>query len=154
MEAKIEEQRNEALRRESRALLAWSNTFLTKRKLKAEVVERDFADGVLLINLVETVFNASLGKFNMTPKLSIHKMENIGKAFEWLEKEMKIIMQGIDPNDLVKKTRKTDDHCSVEHDVWVSVAGTWADFGLPRLCCEHEGHPSEMGEQRAGQRRP
>lgn len=106
MEAKIEEQRNEALRRESRALLAWSNTFLTKRKLKAEVVERDFADGVLLINLVETVFNASIGKFNMTPKLSIHKMENIGKAFEWLEKEVKIVMQGIDPNDLVKKQEK------------------------------------------------
>jgi len=106
MEAKIEEQRNEALRRESRALLAWSNTFLTKRKLKAEVLERDFADGVLLINLVETVFNVSLGKFNMTPKLSIHKMENIAKAFEWLEKEMKIVMQGIDPNDLVKKQEK------------------------------------------------
>lgn len=106
MEAKIEEQRNEALRRESRALLAWSNTFLSKRKLKAEVVERDFADGVLLINLVEVVFNTSLGKFNMTPKLPIHKMENIGKAFEWLEKEMKIVMQGIDPNDLVKKQEK------------------------------------------------
>jgi len=27
-----------------------------------------------------------LGKFNMTPKLPIHKMENIGKAFEWMEK--------------------------------------------------------------------
>jgi len=79
---------------------------LTKRKLKAEVLERDFADGVLLINLVETVFNVSLGKFNMTPKLSIHKMENIAKAFEWLEKEMKIVMQGIDPNDLVKKQEK------------------------------------------------
>jgi len=106
MEAKIEEQKQEALRRESRALLAWSNTFLSKRKLKAEVLEKDFADGVLLINLVEAVFGANLGKFNMTPKMAIHKMENIGKAFEWLEKELKIIMQGIDPNDLVKKQEK------------------------------------------------
>lgn len=58
------------------------------------------------MNLVEIAFDVSLGKYNMRPKLPFHKMENILVAFNWLEKELKIVLLGIDANDLVKKQEK------------------------------------------------
>lgn len=96
----------ESRRRECRALLAWSNTFLTKRKLQVEDLVKDFSDGVLLINLVEIAFNTKLGRYQMTPKLSAHKNDNIQQAFKYLTTECKIVLLGIDSNDLVKRQEK------------------------------------------------
>jgi len=92
--------------RESKALLAWSNSFLLKRKLKVNSVFSDFADGVLLINLVEVCFGVSLGKYDISPKMPFHKMANIQVVFKYLEEVLRIKLLGIDTNDLVKKQDK------------------------------------------------
>ena len=56
IEENMKEAEGERRARESRALLAWANTFLKKKKLHADSLTTDFSDGVLLVNLLEIAF--------------------------------------------------------------------------------------------------
>ena len=50
IDAKMQSQQAERRRKESKALVAWSNAFLGKRKLVAKELASDFSDGVLLVS--------------------------------------------------------------------------------------------------------
>lgn len=102
----MKEAEKERRARETRALLAWANTFLKKKKLHADSLTTDFADGVFLINLLEIAFQTTLGKYQLRPRQQFDKMENIAKCFQWLEKNLRIVLLGIDAADLVKKQEK------------------------------------------------
>jgi len=60
------------------------NSHLIKRGLKIESVLTDLSDGVNLLNLLETISDDSVGKFNSKPKMRIHKIENMNKALKFI----------------------------------------------------------------------
>ena len=59
-----------------------------KRDMFITKMESDFADGRHLIALVEMLSGRSVGKYNRTPKVHQHKLENVAIALNFLsEKE-------------------------------------------------------------------
>jgi len=62
----------------------WVNSHLIKRGKKIESVLTDLDDGVMLLNLLETISGDSVGKFNSSPKMRIHKIENLNKALKFI----------------------------------------------------------------------
>ena len=58
------------------------------------------------MNLVELGFKTKLGKYSISPRLPFHKLENVGLCFGYLEKTQKIILLGIDPNDVVMQNER------------------------------------------------
>jgi hypothetical protein len=90
--------------REIAGLLAWGNTFLSKRQLTSNSLF-SFDDGVLLINLLEIAFNDTLPKYHNRPKLPFHKLENISIAFDYM-KSLGIDIVSVDANDLLSRRDK------------------------------------------------
>ena len=62
----------------------WVNSHLVKRGKKIDDLLTDFSDGVMLLNLLESISGDSVGKFNNTPKMRIHKVENMNKALKFI----------------------------------------------------------------------
>lgn len=62
----------------------WVNSHLIKRGKKIESVLTDLDDGVMLLNLLETISGDDVGKINSTPKMRIHKIENLNKALKFI----------------------------------------------------------------------
>jgi len=64
-------------RMQKKTFTNWANFFLGQRGLKINDLEKDLADGILLINLYEILTDTSVGRYVKTPKLSVQKIENI-----------------------------------------------------------------------------
>merc|ERR1712137_1199470 len=62
----------------------WVNSHLVKRGKKIESVKTDLSDGVMLLHLLESISGDSVGKFNSSPKMKIHKIENLNKALKFI----------------------------------------------------------------------
>jgi len=62
----------------------WVNSHLIKRGKKIDDLLTDFSDGVMLLNFLESISGDSVGKFNTTPKMRIHKVENVNKALKFI----------------------------------------------------------------------
>jgi len=91
--------------REKKAFTAWGNTWLTKRELKCIELGPDYADGVLLINLLEISFSVSLGKYNLRPKNPMQKLDNVSLAFNYMDSAgMRLLSTDI--HDIVAKKEK------------------------------------------------
>ena len=91
---------------DAQALIAWANTFLVARQLHAENIKEDFADGVLLINLVEQAFNQRVAKsFNLRPKQHFQKLDNVALVLTFLEKE-NVVLLSIDGHSIVNGQSK------------------------------------------------
>jgi hypothetical protein len=77
----------------------WVNYFLSERLLKVNDLFTDFKDGRLLINLLELISSKKLGKYNESPKIQMHELENITMALNFLTQEgLKLV--GIGPKDI------------------------------------------------------
>eukprot|EP00475_Leptophrys_vorax_P044367 TRINITY_DN8867_c0_g1_i1.p1 TRINITY_DN8867_c0_g1~~TRINITY_DN8867_c0_g1_i1.p1 ORF type:complete len:958 (+),score=294.37 TRINITY_DN8867_c0_g1_i1:104-2875(+) len=87
--------------REITAMVAWANTFLKPKGYEAKVLQQDFRDGVLMINLLESTFNKPVAKnYNLRPKLPVQKLDNYEWVFKFLNQE-EIHTLSIDPHDIV-----------------------------------------------------
>merc|ERR1712137_1059935 len=62
----------------------WVNSHLVKRGKKIETVLTDFENGVNLLTLLEVISDESVGKFNKTPKMRIHMIENLNRALDFI----------------------------------------------------------------------
>jgi Ran GTPase-activating protein (RanGAP) involved in mRNA processing and transport len=65
----------------------------------------DFADGVLLINLIEIAFSFTIGRYNMRPKSPMQKLDNVSLVFNWMQ-QSKIYLLSTDVHDIVAKKEK------------------------------------------------
>jgi filamin len=74
--------------------------------MQVSSVDDDFADGVLLLNLLEVCFQHRFDAYNRAPKLPFHKLENVTLALEFMEKELGCQLIGIDSLDITKKKEK------------------------------------------------
>jgi cortexillin 1/2 len=69
----------------------------------------DFQDGVLLINFFQLLNNNEpVDKYIRAPKLKVHKLENIGKAFTYMEKKMGVRNPGIQAEDVLDINEQTN----------------------------------------------
>lgn len=91
--------------KEVKGLTAWASGYLKKREFPAVDSLLQFADGVLLINLLELTFKTELPRYTARPKLPIQKLENVSVACDFIISE-KIMMLGLDPHDIVAKKEK------------------------------------------------
>ena len=78
---------------------------LGKRGRKIEEIQRDFADGIQLINLLEIIGGEEIGKYNRNPTLRIHKIENINRALEFIKKK-NVKLHGISAEEITDENLK------------------------------------------------
>jgi filamin len=62
----------------------WVNEQLKVQKVAVKTLSEDFADGVLLIVLLEVLSQKSVGKYNKKPRVHAQKMENIEKVLKFI----------------------------------------------------------------------
>ncbi|EFA84721.1 gelation factor [Heterostelium album PN500] len=85
---------------QKRTFTGWANNYLKERILKINDLGTDLEDGVLLINLLEIISSKKILKFNKTPKIRLHKMENNNLAVNFIKTEgLKLV--GIGAEDIV-----------------------------------------------------
>jgi filamin len=83
----------------------WVNTYLVERMLKVNSLQTDFADGILLINLLEIISSKSFSKYNKNPKIQMQKLENLTFALDFLAQEG-IKLVSIDSNAIASGNLK------------------------------------------------
>ncbi|GAA5844203.1 hypothetical protein JCM9279_001724 [Rhodotorula babjevae] len=91
---------------QERTFVRWVNSRLEPSGfLPVQDLGTAFSDGTRLIQLVESLTNESLGKFNYQPYLRVQKVENAAKALDRI-KEMGVHLTNIGPEDIVDGRRK------------------------------------------------
>ena len=89
--------------------MAWCNHHLEKRGLHVTDISKDFSDGVMLINLVEIVSGASVGRYVQNPRFPAQKMANITEALNFMERVLGVKVVGCNargmPGDTLKITQ-------------------------------------------------
>ncbi|KAH8176193.1 hypothetical protein LIA77_04611 [Sarocladium implicatum] len=83
----------------------WLNTKLVARELEVKDLVTDLSDGVMLIHLLESLSNESLGRYASKPKLRVQKFENANLALDFI-KSRGIQMTNIGAEDVVDGNRK------------------------------------------------
>lgn len=77
----------------------WCNMHLAKRGESIEDLTTGFRDGVKLIQLLEVIGEANLGKYNQKPRIRLHQIENLNKALAFI-KERGVALVSIGPEDI------------------------------------------------------
>ncbi|KAK9469706.1 calponin homology domain-containing protein [Lipomyces arxii] len=86
---------------QNKAFLRWTNSHLGSCGIQpVENFERDFSDGVKLIQLLEIIGNESLGRYATKPKLRVQKAENVNVALEYIKRQG-IQLHNIGAEDIV-----------------------------------------------------
>eukprot|EP00937_MAST-01D_sp_MAST-1D-sp2_P000560 g560.t1 len=90
----------------------WANSYLRKRKQhRIEELYGDLQDGVKLINLVGLLAKSVLSendeplRYSKTPKMRIHRMENLKMAMDFMRKE-NVKMVNIGAEDILDRNEK------------------------------------------------
>eukprot|EP01097_Dermamoeba_algensis_P011703 TRINITY_DN9187_c0_g1_i1.p1 TRINITY_DN9187_c0_g1~~TRINITY_DN9187_c0_g1_i1.p1 ORF type:complete len:497 (+),score=115.12 TRINITY_DN9187_c0_g1_i1:135-1625(+) len=65
----------------------WCNEHLKDRGLQINDLQKDFNNGLVLINLLEIISGKSLGRYNKHPRVPYQKLENNGIALNFLKEE-------------------------------------------------------------------
>ena len=73
------------VRTQRKVFTRWVNAYLRQRSLEIDDLDKDFEDGVLLIHLLEILGKEAIPKWNRTPKMKIHKQENLKKAWDFMK---------------------------------------------------------------------
>lgn len=63
-------------------------------------LDKDFADGVKLIQLLEIMSETSLGRYNRKPVMRVQKAENASKALQFI-RDRGVKLTNIGPEDIV-----------------------------------------------------
>ncbi|ORY28583.1 calponin homology domain-containing protein [Naematelia encephala] len=86
---------------QARTFCRWLNTKLESQNLEPMTdLVKDFSNGVKLIQLLEIMSEASLGKYNKKPVLRVQKAENASKALNFI-RERGVKLTNIGPEDIV-----------------------------------------------------
>jgi len=90
---------------QTKTFTKWVNNKLPEDSPKLEDLFRDLSSGVILVRLLETIGDASLGRYNKNPRMRIQKIENINKALEFV-RERGIHLTNIAGEDIVDENSK------------------------------------------------
>ncbi|KAJ2849218.1 alpha-actinin [Coemansia brasiliensis] len=91
---------------QSKTFTKWVNARLSEQSLgPLEDICKDFSDGTALIHLLEIIGDASLGRFNHSPRMRIQKVENVNLALDFI-RSRKINLTNIGAEDIVDSNRK------------------------------------------------
>jgi len=77
----------------------WCNMHLAKKGDSIEDVTTGFRDGVKLIELLEVIGEANLGKYNKKPRMRLQQIENLNKALAFI-KERGVNLVSIGAEDI------------------------------------------------------
>jgi len=77
----------------------WCNMHLAKKGESIENLTQDFRNGVKLIQLLEVIGEASLGRYNKNPKMRVQQIENLNKALMFI-KERGVVLASIGSEDI------------------------------------------------------
>jgi len=78
----------------------WCSMHLSKRGESISDITTDLRDGIKLIQLLEIIGEANLGKYNKTPKMRVQQIENVNKALAFI-KERGVSLVSIGSEDIV-----------------------------------------------------
>ncbi|BEI94756.1 uncharacterized protein CcaverHIS019_0703370 [Cutaneotrichosporon cavernicola] len=86
---------------QSRTFCKWLNTKLEARGFEPMTsLEKDFSDGVKLIQLLEIMSETSLGRYTRKPVMRVQKAENASKALQFI-RDRGVKLTNIGPEDIV-----------------------------------------------------
>ncbi|TEA15580.1 Alpha-actinin-like protein 1 [Colletotrichum sidae] len=83
----------------------WLNSKLESRSLEIKDLVADLSDGVVLIHLLESLSNDTLGRYAAKPKLRVQRFENVNIGLDFI-KSRGIQMTNIGAEDVVDGNRK------------------------------------------------
>ncbi|KPM41529.1 Alpha-actinin-like protein 1 [Neonectria ditissima] len=83
----------------------WLNAKLEARDIEVKDLVADLSDGIVLIHLLESLSNESLGRYASKPKLRVQRFENANLALDFI-KSRGIQMTNIGAEDVVDGNRK------------------------------------------------
>ena len=81
------------------------NNKVASRNVAVKSLVTDLSDGTILVHLLESLSNESLGRYAANPKLRVQKFENVSKSLDFI-KSKGIQMTNIGPEDVVDGNRK------------------------------------------------
>ncbi|MBW0513188.1 hypothetical protein O181_052903 [Austropuccinia psidii MF-1] len=86
---------------QARTFCKWLNAKLDLRQISPmSDLGRDLSDGTNLIQLMEIMGDASLGRYNRTPRMRVQKAENVNKALQFIQSRG-VTLTNIGPEDVV-----------------------------------------------------
>ncbi|KAK7430065.1 alpha-actinin [Neonectria magnoliae] len=83
----------------------WLNAKLEAKSIEVKDLVADLSDGIVLIHLLESLSNESLGRYASKPKLRVQRFENANLALDFI-KSRGIQMTNIGAEDVVDGNRK------------------------------------------------
>ncbi|WAQ88391.1 hypothetical protein PtA15_9A518 [Puccinia triticina] len=86
---------------QARTFCKWLNAKLDVRKVAPmSNLSQDLSDGTNLIQLMEIMGDASLGRYNRTPRMRVQKAENVNKALQFIQSRG-VTLTNIGPEDVI-----------------------------------------------------
>ncbi|PLW49023.1 hypothetical protein PCASD_05055 [Puccinia coronata f. sp. avenae] len=86
---------------QARTFCKWLNAKLDVRKVPPmSNLSQDLSDGTNLIQLMEIMGDASLGRYNRTPRMRVQKAENVNKALQFIQSRG-VTLTNIGPEDVI-----------------------------------------------------
>jgi len=87
---------------QKKAFTAWVNSYLERKHLKIEDLQKDFATGVNLINFLEVLVNKNVkNRYDANPTNRVKMVENVHIALMFLQSETPIKLVSIGVEDFV-----------------------------------------------------
>ncbi|KAK3715402.1 alpha-actinin [Vermiconidia calcicola] len=83
----------------------WLNNKVKARGVQINDLTKDLSDGVILIHLLESLSQESLGRYASRPKLRVQRFENVNIALDFI-KRRKIQLTNIGAEDIVDGNQK------------------------------------------------
>ncbi|KAK5166138.1 alpha-actinin [Saxophila tyrrhenica] len=83
----------------------WLNNKIKARNVQVNNLITDLSDGIILIHLLESLSNESLGRYASRPKLRVQRFENVNIALDFI-KSRKIQLTNIGAEDVVDGNQK------------------------------------------------
>lgn len=74
-------------RMQEKTFTNWVNEQLKVQKMAISNLSTDFADGVIMIVLLEVLSQKKVGKYNKKPKMRVQQSENIEKVLAFIKSE-------------------------------------------------------------------
>eukprot|EP00160_Parvularia_atlantis_P000154 Unigene10125_Nuclearia_a/m.30915 Unigene10125_Nuclearia_a/g.30915 ORF Unigene10125_Nuclearia_a/g.30915 Unigene10125_Nuclearia_a/m.30915 type:complete len:760 (+) Unigene10125_Nuclearia_a:16-2295(+) len=78
---------------------------LAPTSLTADTLVPLLEDGLVLIALLEALTSESVGKYNKTPRMPVHKIDNVSTAFRFLQRQG-IVVAGVAAEDFTRGDRR------------------------------------------------
>jgi hypothetical protein len=81
-----EREEKEWIQVQKRTFTKWLNQHLKKKGFKVlENMETDWEDGIMLMNVVNALYDIPIPKYNPAPKMRPHKLDNLAQALQMVE---------------------------------------------------------------------